>query len=240
MCYHTSVPARTELKEIFDYSVITEQWKSHYDYLNGYTYAQLPILRAEDPSAIAAYNWGLVAKWAKDKQQADMLRKGCLNAKSEDIWETASYRDIIQEQRCLIIIDGFYEFQHINKTEKIPYFIKLKNQNAFACGGVYESWQDPTSGEIRNTCSIITTPANPLMAKIHNTKFRMPFIMTKKTMMEWINPRLERKEINELMQPLNEDLMEGYTIKKFNPQNQELNNKPAIKLPFQYAQLSLF
>jgi putative SOS response-associated peptidase YedK len=239
MCYHSSVPERTELDDLFDYAVRTDEWETYYHYLNGYSHKSVPVLRTEDPSAISKYSWGLVASWAKDKEKADMLRKGCLNAKSEEIWETASYRNIIQKKRCLIFFNGFYEFRHVTKDDKIPYLIKLKNQKAFACGGVYDTWTDKITKEVRNTCSVITTPANPLMAKIHNTKLRMPFLLPKEYMMEWLNPALTRKDIDAMMQPLDENMMEAHPIMKFNPQKPELYNNPEFKQPVEYPQLAL-
>jgi putative SOS response-associated peptidase YedK len=239
MCYHSSVPDRDALDDLFDYAVRTDEWNEYYHYLNGYSHKDVPVLKAENPSAIEKYSWGLVASWAKDKEKADMLRKGCLNAKSEDIWETASYRTVIKKKRCLILLDGFYEFRHVTKDDKIPYLIRLKNQKAFACGGVYETWTDKVTGEVRNTCSIITTPANPLMAKIHNSKLRMPLIFSKEHMMGWIQPDLSKEQINSMMKPLDENLMEAHPIIKFNPQKPELYNNREFKNPVEYPQLAL-
>jgi putative SOS response-associated peptidase YedK len=239
MCYHASAPERTELDDLFDHAVRTDEWDTYYHYLNGYSHKPLPVLKVEDPSTIHKSSWGLVASWAKDKEKADMLRKGCLNAKSEDIWETASYRNLIGKKRCLIFLNGFYEFRHVTKDDKIPYLIGLKNQKTFATGGVYDTWVDKVTGEVRNTCSIITTPANPLMAKIHNTKQRMPLMFTKENMYEWLNPKLTREDINALMQPLNEELMMAHPIMKFNPQKPELYNNPEFKNQVDYPQLAL-
>lgn len=239
MCYHASAPNQTELKVLLDDSINTDECDSGYYYLNGYSHKSLPILKTEDPTAIHKNSWGLVASWVKDNEKADMIRKGCLNAKSEEIWETASYRNLIGKKRCLVFLNCFYEFRHITKDDKIPYLIGLQDQKTFATGGLYDTWVDKVSGEIRNTCSIITTPANPLMAKIHNTKLRMPLIFTKEMMYEWINPSLTKNDINALMQPLDENLMHAHPIMKFNPQKPELYNNPEFKNFVDYPQLAL-
>lgn len=239
MCYHSSIPDRTELDELLDYAIRTDEWDTYYHYLNGYDHKPLPVLRMDDPAKISKSNWGLVASWARDSAQADMLRKSCLNAKSEDIWETASYRNIIRKKRCLIFINGIYEWRELAKNEKYPYLIGLKNQKAFACAGLFETWKDKSSGEVRETCSIVTTTANPLMAKIHNVKKRMPVIFTKAEMFNWIKPGLSDDEIVNLMRPLDADLMEAHTVKKINPKTPAIFNVPEVKVEVEYPQIVL-
>ncbi len=207
--------------------------------MNGYDHKPLPTLRMESPDKISLSNWGLVAGWARDKTQADMLRKSCLNAKSEEIFNTASFRNVIKTKRCLVFLSGFYEWRHITPKDKYPYLVTVKNQKAFACAGVYETWKDKATGETRETCAIVTTSANPLMAKIHNSKMRMPVMYTKEEMYKWIQPNLTEEQIQALMKPLDENLMEAYTVGKINPKTPELYNIPEVKIQVEYPQLVL-
>ncbi|MDP1802986.1 MAG: SOS response-associated peptidase [Bacteroidota bacterium] len=239
MCYHSSIPNQTELDELLDYAIRTDEWDEYFNYMNGYDHKPLPVLKMEDPTKISKSNWGLVASWAKDKSHADMLRKSCLNAKSEDIFDTASYRNVIRKKRCLIFLNGFYEWREIGKKEKYPYFISLKDQKAFACAGIYETWNDKNTGEVRETCSMVTTTANPLMAKIHNVKQRMPVIYTKAEMFNWIQPHLTDEQIKALMKPLDESLMQAHTVTKINPKTPEVFNIPEVKLEVEYPQITL-
>lgn len=239
MCYHVSTPSQTELEDLFDNAIRNDEWDKYYNYMNGYDHQELPVLKQEDPTKIAKSNWGLVASWAKDSTQANMLRKGCLNVKSEEIFQTASYRNVIKNKRCLIFLNGFYEWRHVTTKDKYPYLVSLKDQKAFACGGVYETWKDKTTGEIRETCAIVTTSANPLMAKIHNTKQRMPLIFTKQEMFKWIQPNLTEEQIVSLMKPLDENLMEAHTVTKINPKTPAVFNVPEVKLEVEYSQIIL-
>src|SRR6202008_4937300 len=100
----------------------------------------------------------------------------------------------MMQKRCLIFVDGFYEWRDYKK-KKYPYFIKVKNQKAFALGGIYDSWVNESTGEIITSCSIITTEGNALMNQIHNTQKRMPLIFTKDKMMEWLSPNLTKEQI---------------------------------------------
>jgi putative SOS response-associated peptidase YedK len=239
MCYHVSTPKQTELEELLDNAIRNDEWDKYYHYMNGYDHQQLPTLRMESPDKISLNNWGLVASWAKDKSHSDMLRKSCLNAKSEEIFNTASYKDIIRKKRCLIFLSGFYEWRHITTKDKYPYLVSVKDQNAFACAGVYETWNDKITGETRETCAIVTTTANPLMAKIHNTKMRMPVMYTKAEMYKWIQPNLTDEQIIALMKPLDENLMHAHTVTKINPKTPALFNVPEVKLEVEYPQIIL-
>jgi putative SOS response-associated peptidase YedK len=239
MCYHASVPDRTELDDLYDYAVRTDEWDTYYNYMNGYDHQSLPVLKASSPDKISKCNWGLVASWAKDSAHANMLRKGCLNAKSEEIFEKPSYRNIIRKNRCLIFLNGIYEWRHLSKNDKYPYLISIKNQKAFACAGVHETWLDKLTGETRETCSIITTNANSLMAKIHNSGLRMPVMFTKENMQKWIEPNLTDSQIIDLMKPLDESYMQAHTVIKINPKTPEVFNNPEVKKEVEYPQILL-
>lgn len=239
MCYHVSVPSYTELEELLDNAIHNDEWDNYYHYMNGYDHQALPTLRMESPNKISLNSWGLVASWAKDKSHADMLRKGCLNAKSDDIFSTASFRNTIKTKRCLIFLSGFYEWRHLTPKDKYPYLVGIKNQKAFACAGVYETWKDKATGETRETCAIVTTTANPLMARIHNTKMRMPVMYTKDEMYKWIQPNLTDEQITALMKPLDENLMTAYTVQKINPKTPALFNVPEVKIEVEYPQITL-
>jgi putative SOS response-associated peptidase YedK len=109
-----------------------------------------------------------------------------LNARIETLTEKKSFKDIIQN-RCLILADGFYEWQWRNKngSKKEKYLITLPNQELFAFAGIYTEWTDFNNTRI-NSYSMITTQANELMSKIHNTKQRMPVILKKQDEQHWL------------------------------------------------------
>lgn len=238
MCYHVSEPTQTELEQLLDEAIRTDEWNTYYDHLSGFAFAKVPVLTCEDKSRVQAFNWGLIPSWTKDMELAKQARMNCLNAKSETIFEKPSFRTAIMQRRCLFFVNGFYEWREVNK-KKYPYFIKLKDQQAFAFGAIYERWVDKASGEIVDSTSIITTDANPLMAKIHNVKLRMPLIFDKQDMMKWIEPNLNKEQITDLMKPFDENKMEAYTISKLITSRTDNPNQAKVKEPFEYLELML-
>ncbi|MCD6017551.1 MAG: hypothetical protein K0S53_672 [Bacteroidetes bacterium] len=236
MCYHKSVPDKAKLNKLFDNSVNTDKWEKQYHHISGFSFKELPVLTSEKPSHIQAFKWGLIPSWVKTQEQAKESASFCLNAKSETIFSKPSFRTITKK-RCLIFTDGFYEWRDVNK-KKYPYFIHLKEQDAFAFGGLYDEWVNKETGEISSTTSIITTEANPLMAKIHNLKLRMPLIFDKQTMFEWIKPDLSKEHLQELMKPFPESKMEAYTISKLITSRSENPNQERVKEPFSYPELT--
>lgn len=106
----------------------------------------------------------------------------------------------------MVLVNGFYEWQHIGK-EKIPYFIRLKEDIPFALAGLYDNWLNKNTGELINTFTIITTPANPMMEIIHNTKKRMPAILSPSAEKEWLNLEYGGSKLSEFLKPYDENQM---------------------------------
>lgn len=187
----------------------------------------LPVISMEQPSQVRLMEWGLIPGWARDRKHAELIRKGTYNARAESIHEKPSFREPFQRTRCLVIAHGFYEWQLVNGV-KIPWYIRLKNKEAFAFAGLYDSWRDPEGSEELQTFSIVTTTANPLMEKIHNTKKRMPVILSPDQEGKWIDGDLSIHQASKLLNPLDEILIHAHTISnqvsrgQVNPQDQDL------------------
>ena len=111
----------------------------------------------------------------------------------------------------MLSVEGFFEWRDCNK-KKYPYFISIKEEEIFSLGCIYEECVDKLTGEIRNTFSIITTPANPMMSAIHNLKNRMPLIIDRKNEIEWIDPKLDEDKVKELIKPFSQEKMKAHTI----------------------------
>jgi len=207
--------------------------------LNGFEHPKTPIITAEEPELIQTFNWGLIPNFCKTLKDAKDMSLKTLNAKSETIFALPSFKNSITSKRCLVLVDGFYEWQTMGKN-KYPYFIQLQNGEPFAFGGIYNTWVNKDTGEIFNTYSIITTSANPLMAKIHNSKMRMPLIIPKEKEQQWIDKDLKQNEIEQLMLPFDEHLMEAWTISKLITNRKENPDKEEVQLSFEYPELELF
>jgi putative SOS response-associated peptidase YedK len=171
----------------------------------------IPVVHANDPGRAVLSRWGLIPSWSKDAVQADRIRKGTYNARGETLHEKPSFRGPLQHGRCLVLAHGFFEWQHVPGA-KIPWYIRLKNDAPFALAGLADSWADPETGEIHQTCSIVTTRANPLMEKIHNTKKRMPVILTPETEKQWMSGESTLLKNKQLLIPYDERELEAHTV----------------------------
>ena len=207
--------------------------------VSGFLHPDWPIVTADNPKEFQLFNWGLIPKWTPSEELARQFRTNNLNSKSETIFEKRSFSEPIKNQRCLIPVTGFFEWREINK-KKYPYHIQLNNEEIFCLGGIYDEWVNKETGELINTFSIVTTEANPLMAKIHNLKLRMPFILPKSNAFDWLSPNLGESDIKEMMKPLNENLMTAHTISKRITSRTENPDSPETLLPYSYPELELY
>lgn len=236
MCYHVSIPSREVIEKEFSFASFVDEWPVGRHHLSGFSFEATPVITAGNPDKIQLFHWGLIPGWVKDEDQASRMRKWCLNATSEHVFEKPSYRTPIAKSRCLIISDGFFEWREY-KGKKYPYFIWLKEQKAFAFAGIYDSWTDKNTGEIINSYSIITTRANPLMEKIHNVKKRMPLILPRENQLKWIEGNLTKEGICQLMVPFDEKRMDSHTVSKLITSRKENSDVERVKDEFKYPEL---
>jgi len=183
MCFHSQQSKTAqELKQRFGVTFKDENQFSPALY-NGFQYPKTPVITNIESDTIQLFNWGLLPHWAKDTT----IRKSTLNARIETLTEKPSFRDAINK-RCLILVDGFFEWQWLDPKgkNKQKYQITLTNNEAFAFAGLWNEWTDKTTGELIKSYTIITTEANELMSQIHNSQKRMPFILSKENEFEWL------------------------------------------------------
>jgi len=198
---------------------------------NGFTFPLMPVITQQDPDKLQLFNWGLVPFWVKDAKQANELRAMTLNATCEGVFTKPSFRSSIRNKKCLIPALSFFEWMDMGNKVKQPYRIGVQDSEGmfkpFTMGGIYDTWTDQTTGEIRETFAIITTPANEMMEEIHNSKKRMPLIIAEKDRDAWLNAQTE-KEITDLMVPFPEDDMIAYPISKLISSKKGDNNVPEV------------
>ena len=204
---------------------------------NGFAFLKWPVIRSENPHEISIYNWGLIPFWTKTLADAFNIRKGTLNAMGETIFSKPSFKYSVNTKRCLVPSSGFFEWQHIGNNT-YPYFISLKDNDLIAMGGIYSEWTDKEDGAVFNTFSIITTEANQLMAKIHNTKKRMPFILRKENEKEWLNPALSQTQITALIKPLDDELLKAHTVSKLISTTHGNSDLEEVQKLFEYQELN--
>ncbi len=138
--------------------------------------------------------WGLIPSWAKDYKIGSRL----INSRSETVAEKPAFRSAIKHRRCLIIADGFYEWQPQGK-KKQPYYFTMANGEPFAFAGLWENWRSPEAENIIISCSIITTAANEIVQPVHD---RMPVILPQGDWEEWLDPSIKNaQEVLPLLKP---------------------------------------
>lgn len=184
MCFHTiQTKLALQIEKRFNAKIKDKHEFAPHEHINGFEFPKTPIITNEHPEIIEHYNWGLIPHWAKN----DEIKAWTLNAKIETVAEKPSFRDVVS-QRCLVIANGFYEWQWLDSAgkNKVKYEIRIDNDKLFAFAGLYSQWRDNITGEVKNTYTIVTTEANELMSEIHNIKKRMPVILRPEDEYKWL------------------------------------------------------
>lgn len=177
--------------------------------VNAFTFPDYPIITAD--REVQSFKWGLIPIWVKDKKQADEIKRMTLNARADTIFQKPSFREPIMKKRCIVPSTGYFEWRH-EGNKKIPYYIYVKDEPIFSMAGVYDLWLDKVTDEVVNTFSIITTDANSLTDYIHNTKHRMPAILSIEDEESWLDPKLAKTDIERLLRPFPPERMDAYVI----------------------------
>ena len=177
--------------------------------VNAFTFPDYPIITANPE--VQSFKWGLIPFWVKDKKQADEIKRMTLNARADTIFQKPSFREPIMKKRCIVPSTGYFEWRH-EGNKKIPYYIYVKDEPIFSMAGIYDEWLDKTTGEVVKSFSIITTDPNSLTDYIHNTKHRMPAILSMEDEERWLDPKLAKTEIERLLRPFPPERMDAYVI----------------------------
>jgi putative SOS response-associated peptidase YedK len=164
--------------------------------------------------------WGLIPYWCQDPKGG---RKP-INAKCETVGRLPMFRDAYRRRRCILPVDGFYEWKAIKgQKAKRPYAIAMKHGKPFGIGGLWENWKDPASGEWIRTFVVITTDANELVAQIHN---RMPLILAPGDYARWLS---DEPDPRDLMRPFPAEPMRMWPIST--RVNKPENDEPSLLEP---------
>ena len=194
---------------------------SNFSYDPGYNIAPtdcvLTVRNVEGREA-AFMKWGLIPFWAKDPKIGNRM----INARAETVGEKPAFRNALRRRRCLVLADGYYEWQK-TPVGKRPYRIIMKSGEPFAMAGLWETWKDP-QGDVVPSCTIITTAANEFLAPIHN---RMPVILTRETEETWLDPSIEEaSDLAHLLIPSPDDALDAYEVSTL--VNYARNNNPEV------------
>ncbi|RYY89538.1 MAG: SOS response-associated peptidase [Chitinophagaceae bacterium] len=235
MCFRYSITQKAHLLN----QLVNLKWALDFEpvyHANGFEFPLMPVITSQEPDQVQAYHWGLIPHWAPSLAEAQKLRAQTLNAKSETVYEKPAFRSYIPKRRCIVLADGFFEWMDFNK-KKYPHYIQAADGAVFAFAGIYSHWTEPETGELFRTFSILTTAANPLLARIHNSKERMPVILAPEEWEAWLNPDLPREQVQEMMRACDEGFLKAHTIDRSLARPGFDANHPSTLEPVHYPEL---
>ncbi|HIL02571.1 MAG TPA: SOS response-associated peptidase [Myxococcales bacterium] len=178
---------------------------------------------------LARLHWGLIPSWARERAVGYRM----INARSETAAEKPSFRKALGARRCIVPADGFYEWQSPSeedprignrpkgKPTKIPHFFRNPAGRTLAIAGLWESWTDSGTGEVVESCTLLTTEANDDVRPVHH---RMPVFLDAKDYAAWLDPDLSDIEpLQALMVPAPVGLLEATRVSVWvnNPRNED-------------------
>lgn len=165
---------------------------------------EILILNDEGRRQFVTCRWGFLPSWARDPSIGSRM----INARAETVATKPAFRSAFKKRRCLVVADGFYEWQK-RGNKKIPVYIHLKSARPFGLAGLYGAWVS-AAGEKICTCTIITTSANDLIAPVHD---RMPAIISKEQEDAWLDPGLsDEMLLLDMLRPYPSEEMELYEV----------------------------
>jgi putative SOS response-associated peptidase YedK len=238
VCYFSSISVSFKIiEDRFGVRFIqSESFQPAYS-VCGFDFPRLPVISNQDSRHIDFFHWGLIPFWVKDAESANAIREKTLNARADTIFERPAFRNSVMSKRCLVLADGFFEWRHENK-QTFPYFIRLKNQAPFALAGIWDNWTNPETHLEVKSFSLITTEANSLLEKIHNTQKRMPVILTRENESAWIQANLNKAAIQAMLKPYSATEMEAYPVSKMVRQTGFNTTHPEVTRRQDYPELA--
>lgn len=176
MCGRTSLAIDPSLlSSMFDVTV-TEAVEAYVPQYNINPSEGLVAVRNSEPSVADVVEWGFIPEWADNPEEVPTP----VNARSESVMDSRMFRDAFKTKRCLLLADGFYEWQG-QRGSKQPYRIVRADRTPFAFAGIWSRWE--TNGSMRETAAILTTEPNDVVAEIHD---RMPVMLDVDEHEEWL------------------------------------------------------
>ena len=192
MCGRFALFASPELTA--EYFALAEppSFAPHYNVTPGQDIAAVRVDR-DGQRRLRALRWGLVPFWAKDTS----IGRRLINARLDSLAEKPAFREALTRRRCLIPASGFYEWGVDAAGKKQPFFIRPRGEPLLAIAGLWERWrpQSGQGGEPLETCVIVTTEANALLAPIHD---RMPALLSRAAQEVWLDPSSDIEGVAEL------------------------------------------
>lgn len=202
-------------------------------YYHAFGLPGMPVICSGNPDKISLMTWGLIPSWVKTRESAEEIRYKTFNARAESVDSKPSFSGSFSSGRCIIPVGGFFEWQH-TASRKIPWYIYRADNDIMSLAGLWAEWADSSTGELLNTFSVITTDANELMAKVHNSKKRMPVVIEKNSESIWLDNRAVKEDLKKLLNPFPQEILKAHTISDLVNMKSAERNSPEIIRPFKW------
>jgi putative SOS response-associated peptidase YedK len=182
----------------------------------------IPIVRLrEGKRQFALVRWGLVPSWVKDPREFSLL----INARGESAIDKPAFRAAMRRRRCLLPVDGFYEWKR-DGSAKRPYYVRRRDGNPMAIAGLWETWTGPDGEEI-DSAAIVTTAANATLTPLHD---RMPVVVPPEAFDGWLNcAAVDAHAAATIIGPAPDGLLELYEVSP--AVNRVANDNPELIAP---------
>jgi putative SOS response-associated peptidase YedK len=204
MCGRYRLSRRAEVLAAYDAEYEGVDWDARY---NIAPTQSVPVIRQDAIRPIrraSLLRWGLIPSWAKDGTVGARM----INARAETAAEKPAFKESVASRRCLIAADGFYEWKR-NGRSKEPFCFEMAERKPFAFAGLWDRWRAP-DGTTLETCTILTTTPNQLLADVHN---RMPVILSAVNYDLWLDPGFrDVQALFEILTPFDAELMKRYPV----------------------------
>jgi putative SOS response-associated peptidase YedK len=162
-----------------------------------------PVFLNDGSLMVRQMRWGLIPSWADDEKISSKM----INAKAETLSKKPAFRRCLENRRCVVPADGFYEWRTIGRT-KIPRRFILEGDQPFEFAALWDSWPAPGRNRIESF-TIITTDANEVVRPIHD---RMPVILDSSAIAEWLDPDRPFESLEPLLRPYSGRLMRHHLV----------------------------
>ncbi|MBB6478444.1 SOS response-associated peptidase [Spirochaeta isovalerica] len=227
MCFNASLVQTAEIMAVEFNAYIDDSLIEPVYFESAFSLPEWPVLKDASPDRFAPLTWGLIPSWIKNYEAATDIRFKTLNARLETLHEKSSFRQASDNSRCAVPIDGWFEWKEV-RGKKYPYFIHREDGKPFLLAGLWSRWVNEESNKSFETFSVVTTAALGICAQIHNTKERMPFILSKEGKDLWLDRNLSFSDLKENIIPQWKDLS-AYPVSHKVSSSKENRNVPEIR-----------
>ncbi len=186
----------------------------------------------EGTRTVDVARWGLIPSWSKDASRASSM----INARCETVANKPAYRSAFKRRRCLVPVDGYYEWQAGalgasggagTRPPKQPFYIHSADGHPLALAGLFEDWRGP-DGTVR-TFTVLTQDPPNWLSRVHD---RMPVIVQSDMWHPWLSGVTQESEVGGLLRLIVDHSAQGLEAYPVSTAvNRSSNEGPDLTMP---------